>query len=417
MQKLYPSSGRKAWQRRLLITLVGTLALIMALQGFINSQLIAKAATAPTLGTFINFALLAGSTVTNTGSSVISGGNLGVSPGSMVSGFPPGTVMLPGTIQAGNAVALQAQNDVTIAYNNLAGQTCSSDLTGTDLGGLTLLPGVYCFPSTSALLTGTLTLDAAGNPNAVFIIQIGSTLTTASDSVVRLIGGLSPCNVFWQIGSSATLGARTSFTGNLMALTSISLTTNASILGRAVARTAAVTLDTNNITSPNCVLATPTATSTSTATPTATPTSTATPTPNPTSTALPPATSTPAPTAAPAATSRPTSVPTLTLTPAMTITPSGTITPSVTALATTTATTVAGGGPEITPNTGVTPSSSATPRAGTTTPANSSLPGFPNTGQKSEASGPSGWLVLLGIALLVLGIGLVGLDRVKRSRN
>ena len=136
--------------------------------------------------------------------------------------------------------------DTTTAYNDLAGQTCTSDLTGQDLGGLTLVPGVYCF-SSSAQLTGALTLDAEGDPNAVWVFQIGSTLTTASNSSVLLINGGQACNVFWQVGSSATLGTTTSFVGNILALTSITLNTGANVSGRALARNGAVTLDTNTI--------------------------------------------------------------------------------------------------------------------------------------------------------------------------
>src|SRR3954454_9358766 len=135
------------------------------------------AQTAPTLGSAQSFAVLGGSTVTNTGPSVITG-DLGVSPGSAVTGFPPGTVV-SGTIHAADAVAAAAQSSLTTAYNSLAGQACTQDLTGQDLGGLTLTAGVYCF-STSAQLTGTLTLNAQGNSSAVFIFKIGSTLTTAS---------------------------------------------------------------------------------------------------------------------------------------------------------------------------------------------------------------------------------------------
>jgi len=204
----------------------------------------ALAATAPPLGTAATFAVLGGSAVTNTGPSVLNG-DLGVSPGSAITGFPPGVVN--GTTHIADAVALQAQTDVTTAYNNLAGQACNTDLTGQDLGGLTLTPGVYCF-SSSAQLTGTLTLDAQGDPNAVFVFQIGSTLTTASSSVVQVINGGSNCNVFWQVGSSATLGTTTSFAGNILALTSITLTTGANASGRLLARNGAVTLDTNSIT-------------------------------------------------------------------------------------------------------------------------------------------------------------------------
>ncbi|HUG44738.1 MAG TPA: ice-binding family protein, partial [Acidobacteriota bacterium] len=197
------------------------------------------------MGTAEDFAVLGGSTVTNTGDTVLTG-NLGVSPGTAITGFPPGT--LTGTTHLNDAVAQQAQSDLTTAFNALAGLACNTDLTGQDLGGLTLTPGVYCF-SSSAGLTGTLTLDAQGDPNAEFVFQIGSTLTTASNSQVSVInGGVGQeCNVFWQVGSSATLGTSTSFVGNILALTDITLNTGASVSGRALARNGAVTLDTNNV--------------------------------------------------------------------------------------------------------------------------------------------------------------------------
>src|SRR3954454_6474900 len=198
------------------------------------------------LGTAQNFGVLAGSTVTNTGATTVNG-NVGVSPGSAVTGFPPGGVV-GGAIHSTDAVAMQAQNDLTTAYNNIASTPCTVDLTGQDLGGLTLTPGVYCF-SSSAQLTGALTLDALGNPNALFLFKIGSTLTTASNSSVTVInnGGNSCNKVYWQVGSSATLGTGTSFVGDILALTSITLTTGANTNGRALARNGAVTLDTNNV--------------------------------------------------------------------------------------------------------------------------------------------------------------------------
>jgi len=203
----------------------------------------ALAATVPPLGTAQTFAVLGGSTVTNTGSSVITG-DLGVWPGLAITGFPPGVVF--GTTHAGDAVALQAQSDLVVAYNDLAGQACDMDLTGSDLGGMTLPAGSYCF-STSAQLTGTLTLDAQGDPDAVFLFQIGSTLTTASGAVVEIIGGGSECNVFWQVGSSATLGTGSTVAGSILALTSITLDTSASVSGQLLARNGAVTLDTNTV--------------------------------------------------------------------------------------------------------------------------------------------------------------------------
>ena len=200
------------------------------------------------LGTADAFAVLGGSTVTNTGPSVING-DLGVSPGSAVTGFPPGIVN--GTIHAADGVAAQAQADLTAAYDNAAGQACNSNMTGKDLGGKTLTAGVYCF-SSSAGLTGALTLNAKGVSGARFIFQVGSALTTASSSTVNYINGAQPCNVFWQIGSSATIGTSSSFVGNIMALTSITMTTGATLQGRALARNGAVTLDTNVITEATC---------------------------------------------------------------------------------------------------------------------------------------------------------------------
>jgi ice-binding like protein/exosortase sorting signal-containing protein len=202
------------------------------------------AATAPGLGQATSFGVLGASAVTNTGPTVITG-DLGISPnnGSSVTGFPPGLVI--GATHFADAVALGAQNDVTAAYNTLAGEACNTTISA-DLGGTTLVPGVYCSASSMGL-TGTLTLDAQGDPNAVFIFQIGSTLTTASNSSVRVINGGQSCNVFWQIGSSATLGTDTVFVGNILALTSITLTTRTTVSGRALARTGAVTMDSNTV--------------------------------------------------------------------------------------------------------------------------------------------------------------------------
>jgi hypothetical protein len=195
-----------------------------------------------------SFSVLGASTVTSIGPTTIIG-DLGVSPGSAVSGFPPGFVA--GAIHAGDAVAAQAQIDLTAAYLGLAGMPVTSNLSGLDLGNLTLVSGVYHF-DTSAQLTGTLTLDAQGNNNAYWVFQIGSTLTTASNSVVQLINLGSndgkDDGVFWQVGSSATLGTTTAFEGNILALASITLNNSATILnGRALAQSAAVTMDTNVI--------------------------------------------------------------------------------------------------------------------------------------------------------------------------
>ena len=211
----------------------------------------AGAQVAVPLGTASTYAVLANSTVTNTGSSVISG-NVGVSPGAAVTGFPPGTVAPPSAIHSADGSAGTAQSDVAIAYDYLAGLPVTVDLTGQDLGGLTPTPGVYKF-DTSAQLTGTLTLDAHGSSNAVWVFQIGSTLTTASGSSVQLIDGAQPGNVFWQVGSSATLGTSTAFEGNILALMSITLNTGATMVGQALALNGAVTLDTNTITIPGSI--------------------------------------------------------------------------------------------------------------------------------------------------------------------
>jgi hypothetical protein len=202
------------------------------------------------LGTAANFGALAGSTVTNTGPTVVKG-SVGVSPGAAITGFPPGSIA-PGTgIQhSADAVALQAQTDLTTAYNDAAGRICPAlnDLTGLVLGSggtvLTLTPGVYCF-ATSAQLTGNLVLNGAG----VYIFQVGTTLTTASASSVTLTNGASACGVWWQVGSSATLGTTTALAGNILALTSVTMNTGANISGRALARNGAVTLDSNGVTS------------------------------------------------------------------------------------------------------------------------------------------------------------------------
>jgi hypothetical protein len=200
------------------------------------------------LGTAGSYAVLAGSTVTNTGTTVLNG-NLGLSPGTSITGFPPGIVN--GTIHQTDAAAAQAQKALTKAYNQAAGLSSTANLSGQDLGGKLLTPGVYSFDS-SAQLTGQLTLT--GKPGSLFVFQINSALTTASASSVIFINSLTgkpmtDKNIFWQVGSSATLGTTTAFEGNILALTSITLTTGATITcGSALARNGAVTLDTNVIT-------------------------------------------------------------------------------------------------------------------------------------------------------------------------
>jgi type VI secretion system secreted protein VgrG len=217
------------------------LSVFVALAGFLP-----QGKAQGTLDSAEGFAVLGGSTVTSTGDTIITG-DLGVSPGTSITGFyPPGIVN--GTIYNDDPVAGQAEADTLTAYNNLAGEPVDSNLTGQDLGTLVLPPGVYKFNS-SAQLTGTLTLSG----NGYYVFQIGSTLTTASSSFILLSNGAQADDVFWQVGSSATLGTDTSFVGSILADQSITMNTGASLYGRALALNAAVTLDDNVITDPAAV--------------------------------------------------------------------------------------------------------------------------------------------------------------------
>ena len=211
--------------------------------------ILVRTSAADFLGTAEPFAVLGGSTVTSTGNTSIVGA-LGVYPGSAITGFPPGEVV--GITYSGGAVAQQAQADAFTAFTLLGVESSTQNLTGTDLGGLTLGPGVRNF-SASAQLTGTLTLDAGGDSSARFDFQIGSTLITAAASSVILINGASADNIFWEVGSSATLGAGTSFEGNLLADQSITVGNGANLNGRAFALNGAVTLDGNLITVPSTI--------------------------------------------------------------------------------------------------------------------------------------------------------------------
>jgi hypothetical protein len=214
-------------------------------------------ASAVNLGTTKPFVVLAGSTATNTGPSVLNG-ELGVYPGTSLTGFGAPAVV-NGATHATDGVARIAQQDLTTAYNVAAGQPVapSADLSGTDLGNRTLLAGAYRFTS-SAQLTGPLTLDAQGDPDAQFVFEIASTLTTASASSIVLKNGANPCQVFWQVGSSATIGTTTAFQGNVLALSSISLKNGATVVGRMLARNGAVTLINNVLNAAVCGAATTT---------------------------------------------------------------------------------------------------------------------------------------------------------------
>lgn len=223
------------------ILLAGIASLALAAASPVSAQ------TAP-LGSAGNFGVLGGSTVTNTGPTTING-DLGVYPGTSITGL--GTITLTGTVHQTDSVAQQAQADAATAFVALNALPFTTDLTGTDLGGLILSPGVYHFAS-SAQLTGALTLDFGSNPSSLFVFLIGSTLTTASASSINVLNGGPGSGIFFDVGSSATLGTGTLFAGNILADQSITLNTGASILcGRAIALNAAVTMDTNVI-SNNC---------------------------------------------------------------------------------------------------------------------------------------------------------------------
>lgn len=214
-----------------------------------------QAATSVGLGTADSFAVLAGTGVTNTGPSIVNG-DLGTSPTPAVTGFGGGPTngTVNGSIHQADALAGQAKDDLLTAYNDAAGQGPANNL-ATELGGQTLVPGVYDSEAGTFGITGALTLNAQGNPDAVFIFKMASTLITASASQVLLINGAQPCHVFWQVGSSATLGENSVFAGNILALESISVNSGVTVSGRLLALGGAVTLDNDTITRADCATA------------------------------------------------------------------------------------------------------------------------------------------------------------------
>jgi hypothetical protein len=228
--------------------LVGTALAVDATWSFTTATTACQTSQVP-LGSAATFDVLAGTTVTNTGQTVITGGNLGLSPGSAVTGFPPGMLVLPAVMQVTDPAAAQGQLDLTTAYIYTAGLPGGASLAG-DMSGLTFAPGLYKTSSAVILSAGNVTLDAQGDANAVFIFQVGSTLTTSGSTQVILAGGAQAKNVFWQVSSEATLGTNSTFQGTLMALQSITLDTGATLIGRALARNGEVALQGNPITAP-----------------------------------------------------------------------------------------------------------------------------------------------------------------------
>jgi hypothetical protein len=266
-----------------------TILLIVLMQFVFMPVREAFAATLPVnLGNATGFAVLAGSGIINTGTTTITG-DVGTYPTTTETGF--GTVTINGTNHAGDGITQGAQTDLGSAYTDAVGRTPTTTYSPIhDLGGATLSPGVYNDPSSFGI-TGTLTLDGGNDPNAVFIFQAGDTLTTETGSSVVLENDAQSCNVFWQVGSSATIKTSSSFVGNILASDSITLNTSATIDGRVLAQTGVVTMDDNTIVKSTCISPTPTPTSAPTATPSPTPTATPTLTPTPTPTSSPTASS------------------------------------------------------------------------------------------------------------------------------
>ncbi|MFJ6674281.1 ice-binding family protein [Actinosynnema sp. NPDC091369] len=424
----------ETWRRRwVAVVALGAMVSIVTLIGTLARPPAAHAVEAPVeLGVAESFSVLGGQSVTNTGDTVLSG-DLGVSPGTSITGFPPGIV--GGTTHQNDAVAAQAQADLTVAYDDAAGRAPTGQALPADLVGLTLVGGVYG-ASGATELNGTLTLDGQGDPNTVWIFQIPSTLITGSASVVSLINGARACNVFWQVGSSATLGTNSDFVGTIMALTSITVNTGADVQGRALARNGSVTLDDNTFTTDVCepVPTTTTTTSTTTATTTTTtdtttPTTTTTTTTTDTTTTAPTTTTTGTTTTTTGTTTTaPTTTTTGTTTTAPTTTTTGTTTTTTGTTTTTTGTTTTA---PTTTTTGTTTTAPTTTTTGTTTtttgvPTSTTshpggpippghVPHHPDELAYTGSTSPLGLLVSVGALFLALGAALIGIGR-RRAR-
>lgn len=377
--------------RKLLLGSLGLGVITAALLATLSGPVFA--ANAPSLGSAARFAVLAGTSVSNNGASVV-GGDLGVSPGSAVSGFPPGTVS--GSTFAGDTVAAQAQKDVTAAYNAAVGQTCTNTIAGGDLSGLTLAPGVHCLPA-GAILNGTVTLDAKGAASAVFIIKVTGPLSTAGASAVKLAGGTSHCNVYWVVSDFARIGALSTFKGNVIAVNEARIAANAKLNGRLISRSGIVKLDSAGVALSGCSSGTtPTSTSTSTATGTTTATETSTGTSTSTSTG----TTTTTATTTETSTSTASTTATTTTTTTTTATASTTSTATKTTTSTTTTTATATRTP--TPTATRTPTRTPTRTATVRRTATGNIP--PNTGRIDAAGGSDDLAVILGFG--VLGVAM-----------
>ena len=234
--------------------LSAAIAVSLAIGVLVVAQTVSAAGPAPVgLGTAEPFAVLAGTGITNTGATTING-DVGSFPTATETGFA--TVVLTGTNHAGDAVTQGAKTDLTTAYNDAAGRTPATAVAGGTLGGKTLVGGVYSAGGVTLDLTGTLTLDGQNDPNSVWVFQATSDLITASSSSVVFVNGGQPCNVFWQVTSSATLGSGSTFAGTIMALTSITMDSGVTLNGRALARNGDVTLINDTITRPTCATTT-----------------------------------------------------------------------------------------------------------------------------------------------------------------